>query len=1725
MQLLHHPRMVAGYVGGLFNDSAGAGADGTFDGDELVVNFTGLAPVDTDTPAAVLDVILSAGNDTAVIQDGPMLGMMANLQSTQVVDIAGTFETFSFTRKDLVRFSSLDGADHFTLNNPTPELDMSGAMAAVRFEFYGHDITGTDVTDDGAADTFNIAATGAVLTTDVFGGDGNDVINIGQSNLLVSSFILNNVTEFNGISGAFDSVFATGSGLNGPNFFTFGPDGNLYVASRFSNQVLRYNGSTGAFIDEFVTAGSGGLDEPIGVTFGADGNLYVGSSESDQVLRYDGTTGAFLDVFVTPASGGLDRPLDLIFGPDGNLYVSSANSNEILRYNGTTGTFIDAFVTANLGGLDNPHGLVFDANGNLYVSSFTTNDVKQFSNTGAFIGVFVTATSGGLSEAIGLVFGPDGNLYVSSLASDQVLRYDGTSGAFLDVFASGGAFFQTVDIGFAPPTLDGILGAININGEDNDAAPTMTATVDLSVTVKGATVSNTFTQTIASGDTLNLADAGSTANNAYTLTDTTFQRTAAVATGLITFATVETINITTGTGNDTFATTDTPNLVKVTIDTGAGADTVSFTTTGTSSIVQLNSGIGNDTITVTTTGGGDSILEVNASEGADSITLTNSGNGDGVRLIGGDGSDTINVTTTGTLSGTEIFGNDPAAPLLDADDDDSITISNTGMESLMEISGNEGEDTITLVTSGDISAVQLAGDEDDDLITVNNSGDVSLLLIQGGDGDSTGNDPFNDIINIEGTDSASLTDAFGGTGNDQFNIGDTTNGLDDILGEICVFGEADDTFPTSSFGISAKAITNLVVLDGDELNILDDASTSSSTYTITDTTIDRTGITQITYATIETLNINTSDTTSSSILVTTTAANVTTINAGNMADDIDITTTGSSSVVIVNAGGGADTIDVANTDITSLTFLNGEAGNDSITVMDPGTGGSIQISGGTDDDSITINNFNGFVLSVDGDAGADVITLEGIGVGRFADLFGSEGNDTFNLGDITNGLDDILGFVCVFGEDNLAAPTNDLTIKGSTNSLAAGDELILNDASGSGGTYTLSDTTFSRTGTGSVTYATTETVRLNIKNDGGSTVNVTNTVASGSTFIRAQALVMPPGDIVNVTTTGFRSSLTINMASGADSITIANTGIRAFTQVNAGGGSDTVNLTSTGQQSFTELNGQAGTDTLNLLALGGNPATSLGAASELCVNGNDGDDTITMTFLADQRLNSRALVMLNGGGNSDDLVIDSSADTLNRTAEVQTETTDGTDVMLRDFGGTAGMIEIDDTEEYQFRGGTGSDLLRIRDTAGNDTITVGDVGSAAQNDIVGYECVHLVGTAGNDTLSLALSTNVAIGSVIEGGAGNDVMKGGAGQDAMYGGAGMDNMMGLAGNDFFFPDGDLDGTLNIAAGDVIDGGAGFDQVSGCAADTLISIEKFRDCRETVLVIWMSGQVISDPSVILGANALPCTIAARTRTVTAGPTAVVVMHLPALPAPSVVAGESATVELAAENAQGPVEYTAELMDESKSMGSVEVEGNTLTVRTNSGFAGMMMVKVTAQDGANTAISMVEVQVSAAPVPEVLVEEPLTPATRSRLDVNRDGSVNVNDAVSLIYMLLTEGLQAVPSSSANGGEGEPGGMSRYDVDGNGLVNNVDALTVINHLLNEASSASPAGSQPAPPPAAAVPESAPAQESTDAAFAEMAEGEPNDSFSDDDFASLGFAMSIQEELVDANHPKIRNF
>ncbi len=249
--------------------------------------------------------------------------------------------------------------------------------------------------------------------------------------LLVSSASNDSVLHYDGITGSFIGVYASGGGLSVPEGLRFGPDDNLYVSSFSSDSVLRYDGQTGVFLDVFASGLN--LAGPFGLQFGSDGNLYVSSRGTNNVLRFNGQTGAFIDTFAT--GGGLQDPEGLTFGPDGNLYVSNDGGANVLRYDGVTGGFIDVFAAG--GGLSGPEDLLFGPDGNLYVSSFGSDNVLRYDgSTGNFLGVFAEDAS--LNSPSGLVFGTDGSLYVSGFNSNNIVRFDGATGAFVDVFAAGG---------------------------------------------------------------------------------------------------------------------------------------------------------------------------------------------------------------------------------------------------------------------------------------------------------------------------------------------------------------------------------------------------------------------------------------------------------------------------------------------------------------------------------------------------------------------------------------------------------------------------------------------------------------------------------------------------------------------------------------------------------------------------------------------------------------------------------------------------------------------------------------------------------------------------------------------------------------------------------------------------------------------------------------------------------------------------------------------------------------------------------------------------------------------------------------------------------------------------------------------------------------------------------------------------------------------------------------
>jgi WD40 repeat protein len=128
-----------------------------------------------------------------------------------------------------------------------------------------------------------------------------------------------------------------------------------------------------------------------------------------------------------------------------SLYVTSYNTNQIKKFDPATGAFL-----GNLGGAELAHPIAITASpgGDLFVLGDGDTKVLRYDGvTGAYKGVFAS----GLSLPEDLLFGPSGDLYVSNFGTASVLRFNGTTGAPLGTFASGSGLSPNIlDLAFMP---------------------------------------------------------------------------------------------------------------------------------------------------------------------------------------------------------------------------------------------------------------------------------------------------------------------------------------------------------------------------------------------------------------------------------------------------------------------------------------------------------------------------------------------------------------------------------------------------------------------------------------------------------------------------------------------------------------------------------------------------------------------------------------------------------------------------------------------------------------------------------------------------------------------------------------------------------------------------------------------------------------------------------------------------------------------------------------------------------------------------------------------------------------------------------------------------------------------------------------------------------------------------------------------------------------------------
>jgi len=198
--------------------------------------------------------------------------------------------------------------------------------------------------------------------------------------------------------------------------------------------VFRFDETTGAFVDSFGHETEGYA----GIAVGPDGKIYVTSNTlGDGDVFCFNHAGQYLGGVT---NGNLGQPGKVTFGPDANCYViGSSNATQsatsILRYNGATHQFMDYFVPD----AGQPRDLAFGKDGRLYVADGTRGIVRYDGTSGAFEDIFVAMGSPGLPDVRNFTFGPDGNLYVSVTTSSAVARFDRSTGAFLGNFVASGS--------------------------------------------------------------------------------------------------------------------------------------------------------------------------------------------------------------------------------------------------------------------------------------------------------------------------------------------------------------------------------------------------------------------------------------------------------------------------------------------------------------------------------------------------------------------------------------------------------------------------------------------------------------------------------------------------------------------------------------------------------------------------------------------------------------------------------------------------------------------------------------------------------------------------------------------------------------------------------------------------------------------------------------------------------------------------------------------------------------------------------------------------------------------------------------------------------------------------------------------------------------------------------------------------------------------------------------
>jgi hypothetical protein len=469
------------------------------------------------------------------------------------------------------------------------------------------------------------------------------------------------------------------------------------------------------------------------------------------------------------------------------------------------------------------------------------------------------------------------------------------------------------------------------------------------------------------------------------------------------------------------------NINALTLNAGSGKNTLKLQGTASGTATTVNAGAGNDTITVgdasNTLAGIQGALTINGQAGTNSLTINDQGTSTGKTY-------TFTASTLArTGAATITYGTVQSLTLNAAAGGNTINVQGTVSATPTTVNGGSGNDTINVgSTSNTLSGIQGAltinGQAGTNSLTVSDQGattgqtytlaattmarsgsatitfgTVSSLTLNAGSGGNT--------INIQGTAASTSVAVNTGTGTNTTNAGSAANMLAGVQSALTVTGQGTDT-----------------------LNINDQGTAAGQTYTITSTTVARTGGPTITYAGTASLTLNGAAGGNTFDVQSTGAATPVTIAGGSGTNSL----AGSSSannwaITGSNSGTLSGTAVPSTVSFSSIQNLTGGAGADTFTFAD-GQAVAGNIDGGA---GVNTLDFSAYTSNVIVDLPASTSTGVGGAVSQIQNVTGGSGPGYNIL--VGNG-----------GNTLIAGSTRSLLIAGATSSTLMGgsaDDILI----------------------------------------------------------------------------------------------------------------------------------------------------------------------------------------------------------------------------------------------------------------------------------------------------------------------------------------------------------------------------------------------------------------------------------------------------------------------------------------------------------------------------------------------------------------------------------------------------------------------------------------------------------------------------------------------------------